>query len=312
MTPQPFRLVNAAATFSYIFICDHASNVVPTIAGPAQRPPNSPRHIAWDIGAGDIAGSSRGALRCAGRDLRHVALVIDCNRHPAYPTSIRKSVTRRGFPAISILPRPIVPRRHCPVFCTVSRRCRPDDRAQTRFAGQAPTVLSIHSMTPAAQAASRGLGRSRSPGTRTGAFPTRCWRPCVGIPGSMSATTNPMRWTRPGLQCRCTRCGAASSISGGVSPGSGGDPGRRRREPGFSATRWLRPPPGQLTRPGLTALRRKTVTFLPYEGRQRDWSPALGEIAVSVMTMPNLRPNTSDMPTCRSSICRWCRVRRNR
>lgn len=149
MTHQPFRLVNAAADAPYIFICDHASNVVPTeLRGLGIAPAELTRHIAWDIGAGDIAEILARRFDAPAVICGTSRLVIDCNRHPAYPTSIPEISDQTRIPGnldltsadrTERIARYFAP-YHDAVDLMIERKLA---------AGQAPTVLSIHSMTPA-------------------------------------------------------------------------------------------------------------------------------------------------------------------
>jgi len=79
--PPPFAIVNPAGKGRAILACDHASPRIPRRLGTlGLEPKDQLRHIAWDIGAAEVARAlSRGLdapLILAG----YSRLVVDCNR----------------------------------------------------------------------------------------------------------------------------------------------------------------------------------------------------------------------------------------
>ncbi len=87
--PAPFIVENSGAEAPFVLVCDHAGREVPAGLGRLGLPDvEFDRHIAWDIGAGDLSllvGRALGA--CVIRQT-YSRLVIDCNRDPARPDSI--------------------------------------------------------------------------------------------------------------------------------------------------------------------------------------------------------------------------------
>lgn len=87
--PAPFRVVRREAPTPLLIVCDHASNRVPrrlgTLGlGAAQRR----QHIAWDIGAAEIAAALSRRFDATLAETAYSRLVVDCNRRLDDPTLI--------------------------------------------------------------------------------------------------------------------------------------------------------------------------------------------------------------------------------
>ncbi len=87
--PAPVTLLNAEGASPFVLLCEHASNHIPARLGALGLPEAElSRHIAWDIGAADLA-RRLSALLDAPLFLAGVSrLLIDLNRPPGVPTSI--------------------------------------------------------------------------------------------------------------------------------------------------------------------------------------------------------------------------------
>ena len=145
--PPPFERIEASGA-NLIFVCDHASRVVPRILGDlGLDDAELRRHIAWDIGAADVsrllAGRFGGALALAG----YSRLVVDCNRYTDDP---------QAFPEVSD-DVPIFGNRSLPESAMRQRidaLYRPYHEAVAGLVAGflakkvIPAFLSIHSFTP--------------------------------------------------------------------------------------------------------------------------------------------------------------------
>ncbi len=61
--PPPARLVNGSGRSPYVITCDHASNALPRCLAASGFPAEAlARHIAWDIGALNVATRLSGLL----------------------------------------------------------------------------------------------------------------------------------------------------------------------------------------------------------------------------------------------------------
>ncbi len=146
--PAPVEIVNPDAATGLLFICDHAANRIPLALGDLGLDEAAlARHVAWDIGAADLA--RRLAARFAATLVMtcYSRLVIDCNRALDDPTSI---------PALS--EDVVVPGNHEVGPAEEAARAATFFRpyhdavaaaiAQRQARGQVPALISIHSFTP--------------------------------------------------------------------------------------------------------------------------------------------------------------------
>ncbi|MDJ0948995.1 MAG: N-formylglutamate amidohydrolase [Alphaproteobacteria bacterium] len=87
--PAPFQVVNAGSDVPLMFVCDHADRAIP--AGLDNLGLDETvlcRHIAWDIGAADVARRLANRFQATLVHSRYSRLVIDPNRNLDDPTSI--------------------------------------------------------------------------------------------------------------------------------------------------------------------------------------------------------------------------------
>ncbi len=148
VAPEPaFLLRRPRGRGDFVLLCDHASNHVPTALDRLGLPPSAlARHIALDIGAGEITEILSEMLDAPAIFSATSRLVIDCNRHPGAADLIPESSDgtpipgNRGLSAAARTGR--IERWFTPYHDAVERILTAR-AAQDR---QPPTVLSIHSM----------------------------------------------------------------------------------------------------------------------------------------------------------------------
>lgn len=81
--PAPLEIHNGAAGSDFFIICEHAGRLLPRSAGSLGLPePELSRHIAWDIGARDVAMALADRLDAPLFMQRYSRLFCDCNRKP--------------------------------------------------------------------------------------------------------------------------------------------------------------------------------------------------------------------------------------
>lgn len=82
-------VVNEGGASPYVLLCEHASNYIPAeYAGLGLQGVDLRRHIAWDIGAADLARLLSHRLDAPLILSGYSRLLIDCNRPLLTPTSI--------------------------------------------------------------------------------------------------------------------------------------------------------------------------------------------------------------------------------
>ena len=146
--PPPIEIVPGAAGAELLFVCDHAARRVPrALADLGLAPPEFDRHIAWDVGAADVA--RRLASRFAAPLVLsgYSRLVADCNRLPADPgfaPAVADGTPVPGNRDLTPAGREFRARAlHAPYHAAIA-----DALASMRAAGVVPAVISVHSCTP--------------------------------------------------------------------------------------------------------------------------------------------------------------------
>lgn len=132
-----------------LFLCDHASNKVPSRYGDLGLPkPLFETHIAYDIGAADVTvalAEAYGAAAVLGGVSR---LLIDLNRGPDDPTLVMKLSDGSIIPGNAKADGREVARRleqfHAPYHAAIRNEMA---RIASQGCGQ-PILISIHSFTP--------------------------------------------------------------------------------------------------------------------------------------------------------------------
>lgn len=146
--PAAVAEVNAAGGGRIVLTCEHASNHVPAHYGRLGLPPEElERHIAWDIGAADLARALSLRLDAPLFLSGYSRLLIDCNRPLASPTSIVTRSEDTDIPGNAGLIAEERARRAALYFAPYHGRiieCL-DRRAA---AGVPTTLVGIHSFTP--------------------------------------------------------------------------------------------------------------------------------------------------------------------
>ncbi len=87
--PPPFQETGLAGRSSFVIVVDHASLRIPRRLGNLGLPAEQlTRHIAWDIGALEVARRVAAELDAPLVAQNYSRLVIDCNRDPKVASSI--------------------------------------------------------------------------------------------------------------------------------------------------------------------------------------------------------------------------------
>jgi predicted N-formylglutamate amidohydrolase len=146
--PAAVTVLNGGGASPFVLLCEHASNHIPdSYAGLGLPERDLRRHIAWDIGAADLA---RGLSRRLDAPLFLSGcsrLLIDCNRPPGAPTSIPTRSEATDIPDNLHLDAAERARREAawfaPFHAAVARLL--DGRAAE---GRRTIVVGVHSFTP--------------------------------------------------------------------------------------------------------------------------------------------------------------------
>ncbi len=145
--PPPAEVFNDGAAAATLLLCDHAGRRIPKCLGDLGLEAAAfERHIAWDIGAAEVARRLAVRLDAPLVFANYSRLVIDVNRRPDDPTSMPEESDGTPVPANRGLSGPA---REARISCIhevyhqlVARRLA----AMT--ARGVPMVISVHSFTP--------------------------------------------------------------------------------------------------------------------------------------------------------------------
>lgn len=146
--PPPYTILNRHGSAPAVLLCDHASNAIPVVLGELGLDEAArARHIAWDIGAAEVAGHLVEMLDAPAVLSGFSRLVVDCNRAIDDPTAMRQIsdgtiiLGNRGLDATARALR--------------AEACYwPYHRAATEVIDEvaaravSPAIISVHSCTP--------------------------------------------------------------------------------------------------------------------------------------------------------------------
>ena len=146
--PAAFEVLNPDGAGRAILVCDHASRRIPRRLGTLGVDPNAlSRHVAWDIGAAEVARRLSVTLDAPLVLCGYSRLVIDCNRpHWAGDmfTTLSEDVEVPGNRGLTPAERD----------ARIDEIFRPYQEAVDRVVrsrlgrGRAPIMVSVHSFTP--------------------------------------------------------------------------------------------------------------------------------------------------------------------
>lgn len=145
--PAPFEVVNAEGRAPCLIVCDHASPVIPASLGDLGVPAAALReHIAWDIGAADVA--RRLALRLDAPAILagFSRLVIDCNRYLDDPAVMVETSDTIAIPANRALSDGERAARVSDIYRPYHNAIE-DALEAFEAAGTVPFFISVHTMT---------------------------------------------------------------------------------------------------------------------------------------------------------------------
>jgi predicted N-formylglutamate amidohydrolase len=146
--PAPFEITGPEGRSPFLIVCDHAGRLVPRSLGDLGLAPGDlVRHIAWDIGAGQVARRLGAALDAFTITQPYSRLVIDCNRKTTAADSIVTSSEGTVVPGNHGIDEAEAERRARAIFHPYHDRIRGElDR---RHCLGLPTILvAVHSFTP--------------------------------------------------------------------------------------------------------------------------------------------------------------------
>lgn len=146
--PPPLKIVNADGGSDYVLICEHAGRRIPAALEDLGLPASElRRHIAYDLGAGDLAGALSRRMDAPLFTQRYSRLVCDCNRQPGVASFIPEISELTLIPGNQNLSGAERRRRREEIFQPFHQGVSAalDARAA---AGRRSILVTIHSFTP--------------------------------------------------------------------------------------------------------------------------------------------------------------------
>ncbi len=152
---ESVTVTNRGGLSPFVFVCDHASNMLPQEFGTLGLPAaDLDRHIAWDPGAAPVSLRMAEALDAVLIASRVSRLVIDCNRPldaPDLISAVSETTTVPGNQSLSDAARARrIALAYDPFHAAI------EDVVSARLAaGQETQLVSVHSFTPVYKGVSR-------------------------------------------------------------------------------------------------------------------------------------------------------------
>jgi predicted N-formylglutamate amidohydrolase len=170
--PAPVVLVNShffnkttlssASLPPLLLVCEHAGRVIPPSLGTLGLTPQAlESHIAWDIGAQDLAENLSAGLQAPLILQRYSRLIYDCNRPPEAPDAIPTMSEYTAIPGNEGLEDGARAARVEEIYSPFHKAvdgalAELDKAADARWGGQA-LLITIHSFTPVYKGQARGV-----------------------------------------------------------------------------------------------------------------------------------------------------------
>jgi predicted N-formylglutamate amidohydrolase len=153
--PPAVTVVNAGGASSVVLVCEHASNHIPARYNGLGLPQAElERHIAWDIGAADLARRLSVLLDAPLFLAGYSRLLIDCNRPLGSSTSIPMRSEDTVIPGNLDLDVQEIARRQAAWF-TPFQDCIARHLDARVPASRPSIIIGVHSFTPVFQGVAR-------------------------------------------------------------------------------------------------------------------------------------------------------------
>ena len=146
--PPPYTVHRPDGRRPWLLVCDHASRAVPAALGRLGLPVEATwRHIAYDIGAADLARALAERLDAPAVLAGYSRLVVDCNRRLEDPSAFTVHGDGHGIPGNEGLDALERERRaqacYEPYHAAIAAHL-----AALEASGRVPVLLAIHTFTP--------------------------------------------------------------------------------------------------------------------------------------------------------------------
>jgi predicted N-formylglutamate amidohydrolase len=150
--PAPVRVLRPAGASQFFLTADHAGRAIPQRLGNLGLPESElGRHIAWDVGIAGVTEKLARALDATAVLQVYSRLVVDCNRQPAWESSIPAISELTAIPGNENIPPAEREARRSEIFVPyheciaelLDQRRAPPGRTTRRT-----VLIAMHSFTP--------------------------------------------------------------------------------------------------------------------------------------------------------------------
>jgi len=155
--PAPVRVFRPNGHSDFFLTADHAGRAIPRRLGSLGLPERElERHIAWDIGIAGVTEQLAQALDAAAVLQAYSRLVIDCNRHPGWASSIPQISELTAIPGNRSIPPAEREARRREIFLPYHQRIT--ELLDCRSAvGRRTILIAMHSFTPVFKGETRNI-----------------------------------------------------------------------------------------------------------------------------------------------------------
>ncbi|WP_157928915.1 N-formylglutamate amidohydrolase [Pararhizobium haloflavum] len=153
--PDPTEILYREAQSDFFLICEHAGRMIPGALGDmGLGEDDRRRHIAWDIGARQLAVALSQRLGCPLYMQRYSRLVCDCNRRPDVPSFTPERSEDTIVPANVDLTAAQRQKRADEIFWPFHNAVS-QALGRRKSAGRKTNLVTIHTFTPVFQGRTR-------------------------------------------------------------------------------------------------------------------------------------------------------------
>jgi len=146
--PAPVRVLRPTGASEFFLTGDHAGRAIPRQLGKLGLPASElERHIAWDIGIAAVTEQLAQALDATAVLQAYSRLVIDCNRHPGWASSIPQISELTAIPGNETIRPAEREARRREIFLPYHRQIA-ELLERRKTAGRRTVLVAMHSFTP--------------------------------------------------------------------------------------------------------------------------------------------------------------------
>jgi predicted N-formylglutamate amidohydrolase len=155
--PAPVRVLRPTGASDFFLTADHAGHAIPRQLGDLGLPESElKRHIAWDIGIAGVTELLARTLDATAVLQAYSRLVIDCNRHPGWASSIPGISELTQIPGNEALRPAEREARRREIFLPYHRRIA-DLLDRRKTAARRTVLVAMHSFTPVFKGETRNI-----------------------------------------------------------------------------------------------------------------------------------------------------------